>query len=72
MMTSMNDLIREEVRVALARKDLNQSELAERLGISKQYLNAYMNGKAGNVPRLWSKVFDELGLELVVQPKAAR
>lgn len=72
MMISMNDRIREEVRVALARKAINQSELAERIGISKQYLNAYMNGKAGNVPRLWSKVFDELGLELVVRPKGER
>lgn len=57
------------MRVALARKDLNQSELAERIGVSKQYLNAYMTGKAGHIPRLWSKVFEELGLELTVAPR---
>lgn len=69
MMKDMNNRIREEVRVAMARRNLNQSELAERVGVSRQYMNAYVSGKAGNVPRLWSKVFDELGLELTVKPK---
>lgn len=72
MMQTMNDKIREEVRVALARKALNQSDLAERIGVSKQYLNAYINGKAGSVPRLWAKVFNELGLELTISPRKER
>jgi transcriptional regulator with XRE-family HTH domain len=69
MMQNMNSKIREEVRVALARRDMNQSELAEKIGVTRQYLSNYMAGKAGDVPRLWQRVFDELGLELVVQPK---
>ena len=67
MITAMNDQIRKEVRVALARKNLKQAQLAEKLGVSRQYLNNYMNGKAGDVPKLWRMVFDELGLELVVR-----
>ena len=62
--------IREEVRVALARKNMKQSELADSMGVSRQYLNTYLSGKAGDVPKLWEKVFDELGLELVVIPKS--
>ena len=72
MMNDMNEQIREEVRVAMARRDLKQSELAERIGVSRQYLNTYLSGGAGNVPRLWKKMFDELGLELVVKPREER
>jgi transcriptional regulator with XRE-family HTH domain len=68
-MLDMNKTIREEIRVAMARRDINQSELASSIGVSRQYLSDYMGGKAGNVPRLWQKVFDELGLELIVKPK---
>jgi transcriptional regulator with XRE-family HTH domain len=71
MIKVMNDQIREEVRVALARANMNQSKLAERIGVSKQYLNTYLRGKAGDIPKLWQAVFDELGLELVVRPKVS-
>ena len=65
-LTLMNAHIRGEVRVALACQDLNQHELAECLVISKQYLNSYMNGKAGNFPHLWMNVFEKPELELIV------
>lgn len=70
-MNTVNESIREEVRVALARRDMTQADLAEKLGISRQYLNAYLRGKAGDVPKLWEKVFGELELELVVRSKDA-
>ncbi len=69
MIHSMNDQIRQEVRVALARANKKQSRLAKDLGISQQYLSTYLSGKAGNIPNLWQKVFDELELELIVRPK---
>ena len=53
----------------MARRDIKQSDLAEKIGVTRQYLNNYMGGKAGDVPRLWQKIFDELGLELVVKAK---
>ena len=69
MINHMNDRIREEVRVALARKNIKQSQLADNIGVSRQYLSAYLRGKQGDLPKLWSKVFDELDLELVVVSK---
>lgn len=68
-MVRMNDQVREEVRVALARRNMTQADLAEKLGVSRQYLNNYLRGRAGDVPKLWSLVFDELALELLVRPK---
>ena len=68
-MGTVNNHIREAVRVELARRVSNQAQLAKRVGVSRQYLSDVMRGRAGNVPTLWQKVFDELGLELVVVPK---
>lgn len=65
----MNDDIRTAVRVALAQRDQKQNQLAERVGVSKQYLNSVLQGKAGKMPDVWAKIFDELELELYVKPK---
>ncbi len=66
-MEPMNERIREAVRIELARRDWNQARLADTIGVSRQYLSEIMRGKAGNVPAVWGKVFDELGLELVAK-----
>lgn len=68
-MEPMNERIREAVRIELARRDWNQARLADTIGVSRQYLSEIMRGKAGNVPVVWSKVLDELGLELVAKRK---
>ena len=68
-MPSVNQRIREAVRVELARRDTNQAKLAERIGVSRQYVNNIMRARAGNVPTVWQRIFDELGLELVVRAK---
>lgn len=68
-MEPVNRSIRESVRVELARRDSKQARLAEEIGVSRQYLNDVMRGKAGNVPAVWQKIFDSLGLELVAIPK---
>lgn len=65
----MNERIREAVRIELARRDWNQARLADTIGVSRQYLSEIMRGKAGNVPAVWSKVLEELGLELVARRK---
>ncbi len=69
MIITVNDQIRQAVRVELAKKDMKQVDLAKEIGVSKQYLNVIMRGKAGGVPETWLKIFDKLGLELVVKPK---
>jgi ribosome-binding protein aMBF1 (putative translation factor) len=65
----MNDSIRESVREAMEKYQLSQVDLAKDIGVTKQYLNNYLNGKDGDVPKLWQKVFDTLGLELIVKNK---
>jgi ribosome-binding protein aMBF1 (putative translation factor) len=69
MSIDINSHIRESVRVELARKDMTQTDLAERLGVSRQRVNQFIRGRGGNLHGLWQKIFDELGLELVVREK---
>lgn len=64
-MEAVNEKIREAVRVELARRNSNQAALAEKVGVSPQYLSDVMRGKSGNVPAVWSRIFEELGLNLV-------
>lgn len=68
-MEHVNERIREAVRIELARRASNQAKLAEKVGVSKQYISDVMRGKAGNVPAVWQKVFDELELEVFVRPR---
>ncbi len=68
-MEPMNDRIREAVRIELAKRQSNQARLADQVGVSRQYLSDIMSGKSGNVPAVWSRIFDNLGLELTVKPK---
>jgi len=64
-MEPMNEKIREAVRIELARRNSNQAALAEKVGVSPQYLSDIMRGKSGNVPAVWSRIFEELGLSLI-------
>lgn len=65
----MNERIRQAVRIELARRNTNQANLADKVGVSRQYLSDIMRGKSGNVPAVWARIFEELGLELVTQTK---
>ena len=71
-MEPVNDKVRQAVRIELARRDSNQAKLADRIGVSRQYVSDVMRGKAGRVPAVWQKILDDLGLEVVVRPKEAR
>ena len=70
-MDNVNERIRQAVRVELAKRDSNQARLAEKIGVSRQQINNVMRARAGNVPEVWQRIFDELGLELVVRPTAS-
>lgn len=65
-MERMNDSIREAVRVELARRRSNQTRLARQVGVTPQYISEIMGGRSGNIPSVWARIFDELGLELMV------
>lgn len=71
-MLRMTDDIRTAVRVQLAMRDQKQIDLANSIGVSKQHLNSVLRGKTAKMPDVWEKIFDELGLEIVVQPKQPR
>ena len=69
-MHPMNEKIRKGVKVALAQNGMTQSQLATEVGLTPQYLSQIMTGQRGDVPEAWQKIFDRLGLELVVREKA--
>lgn len=55
-------------RVALVLEELTRSGASSSLDT---YVGAHASndGKAGNVPAVWQRIFDDLDLELVVVPK---
>ena len=57
MIVTMNDQIRQMVRVELAKRDVKQVTLAEKVEVSRQYLNELMRGKAGLMNPTWEKIF---------------
>lgn len=71
-MEHMNDTIRRAVRVRLAERDMTQADLAEKVGMKAQYVSNILTGKVGKIPAAWSKILDELGLELVAVPKGGK
>lgn len=71
-METVNDRIREAVRVELARRASNQAQLAEKVGVSKQYISDVMRARAGKVPAVWQRILEELDLEVVVQKKQSK
>ena len=68
-MRDPTDVIREAVRVELARRQMSQTELAEQVGTSRQHLSKAMTGGSSELPKLWKDALDVLGLELVVKPE---
>ena len=65
----MNKTIRAAVKQVITEQDKTQAELAETIGVSRQYVSHMLRGERGDVPASWQKMLDELGLELTVQPK---
>lgn len=68
----MTEQIREAVRIELARRQLKQTELADKIGKSRQYVNAAIHGRAADMPDIWQGIFDALGLEVIVKPKESK
>lgn len=68
-MHTMTEHIREEVRVAMIRQRVSQTELAEKTGLSRQHINHLLTGHRGKLPAAWEKLLDSLDLELTIRPK---
>ena len=69
MIDNVNDYIRQEVRIELAKRRMRQSELADKIGRSRQQLSTVLQGQGGNVPDIWLEIFNELDFELMPIPK---
>ena len=54
------------IRVEMARRNINQSQLAESAGISRQYLSEMMRGRGGDVPDSWQRVLMALGWRVAI------
>ncbi|HEX7004965.1 MAG TPA: helix-turn-helix transcriptional regulator [Trueperaceae bacterium] len=64
----MNDDIRRAVRVELARRDLQQKDLADLTGLSPQHVSELLRGRSGNLAEGWEKIFKALHLKLTAVP----
>jgi transcriptional regulator with XRE-family HTH domain len=69
MILTMNKDIRENVRIEMLRRDLTQTQLAEAIGVSRQYLSKLLHGHVDGGLDTWERIFEKVGLELVVKPK---
>ena len=67
--SDMTPDIRKVVKIELLNRDINRKKLSELTGLSPEHISRLMNGSSGFVPEGWQKIFDAVGLELVVQAK---
>jgi plasmid maintenance system antidote protein VapI len=65
----MNDSIREMVKQTMGANGLSQGDVSRALGIKRPNLTKMLSGRSGVVPENWQRIFDYLGLELVVKEK---
>jgi ribosome-binding protein aMBF1 (putative translation factor) len=69
IMENMTNDIRKAVKKQMIDKDLNQTELAQMIGKSRQQVNDVLSGRTGHLADTWQEIFDALGLELIVVSK---
>lgn len=69
MSATVTDDIRREIRAQLARKEMTQGELAQRLGIHEVQLSRMMTGKSEGTVSRWKEILEALGLELTVRER---
>jgi transcriptional regulator with XRE-family HTH domain len=65
----MTDNIRKTIKKQMIDKGINQTELAKKVGKSRQQVNDVLNGRTGHLGETWQEIFDALDLEIVVKPK---
>lgn len=65
-MDIVTDKIRESIRIQLAKRKWNQTDLANNAELSRQQVSYLMN-EGGSLSEGWQKILDAVGLELVVR-----
>ena len=63
---AMNQNIREAVHIQMLRRNIPQYRLAERVNVSRQYLNKLLKGHTEGSVKVWLDILNELDLELTV------
>lgn len=53
----------------MVRQRVNQTQLAEAVGLTRQHVSNLLTGHRGKLPEAWERLLDGLGLELTVRPK---
>lgn len=64
----MTDDLRLQLRQYLSEHGLTQTGLALAVGTDRHTINRAL-ARNGRIPPIWQKMLDNLGLELVLQPK---
>ncbi|MFC3718260.1 hypothetical protein ACFOME_03710 [Deinococcus metalli] len=54
----------------MEKRDMSQGDLAKLLSVERPNLTRLLNGRSGQVPKMWQEVFNALGLEIIVVPKS--
>ncbi len=68
-MKRMTDSFRREIKSFIVlNEDINQAELAENMGISRQYLSKILNGHSGKMPAVWEKLLEQLDMTVLPIP----
>ncbi len=52
------------VRVSMAKKEINQKQLAVDSGISESTLSNILTGKSDGTPKTWGKIATALGVDV--------
>lgn len=59
----------EQVNDALDREGLSRTELARRLGVSPSYITVMLSGRRRLTLTFLASIIEELGYELVIEPR---
>ena len=62
---------RDAVDAALKAKGINQGELAQLIGSHPAAVSRVLNSRLIDRRSLWPKIFDALGLEIIIRPKGS-
>ena len=65
----MTDEVRDAILYSLYVSGDKQTELAEEVGKSRQYVNGALQGRVADMPDIWQKMLKARGLKVVAIPE---
>ena len=64
----MTEDVRDAVKYSLQLDDGKQSDMAERIGKSRQYVNGALKGRVADMPEVWQRILKDRGLKIIAVP----